>query len=251
MFYSKKLLNFNNINHCFFSRKNGVSKGIYSSLNCGIGSNDNKINVEQNIKIALKSNDLDLKEIKMMNQTHSNKVTIINEINFRDKKFESDAVITRLNGIILGVLTADCVPIIIYDDSSKMIGCIHAGWKGSFEGIIGNTINEFKNFSNLKKIYSCIGPCIGKKSYEVDQAFKNKFIDKDNKNEKFFTRKNDKYLFDLRGFVYSQLRNCGIENIDNIDKDTFADKENFFSYRRSQKKGEKDYGRCLSIISLK
>ena len=154
-------------------------------------------------------------------------------------------------GIALGVVTADCVPIILYDKKNQMIGCIHAGWKGSISGIINNTISKFKKLEKINEIYASVGPCIGKKSYEVNKDFLNKFKKKSKNNLIFFKRRNEKFLFDLRGYVNKELKHQGVKLIDNIDLDTFQDHDNFFSYRRSQKSGAKDYGRCISTICLK
>ena len=140
MFFSKKLKKFKNINHCFFSRKGGYSKGIYQSLNCGQGSNDRKINVNRNIALVSKKMKINKKKLALMYQTHSNKVIVINSKNKNISKFKSDAIVTKIKGLGLGVVTADCVPIILFDTKNEIIGCIHAGWRGAFSGIIENTI---------------------------------------------------------------------------------------------------------------
>jgi YfiH family protein len=189
MFYSKKLKKIKKINHCFFSRKNGFSKGIYKSLNCGKGSMDNKNNINKNLNFVSKKMKVVRTKLILMHQTHSNKVVEIKRYNCR-KKINADAMITKMNNIAIGVLTADCVPIIIYDLRNEIIGCIHAGWKGAFLGIIDNTIKKFKKLNSNNKIVACVGPCIGKKSYEVDLRFYKKFIAKSYKNKKYFSKKN-------------------------------------------------------------
>ena len=251
MFFSNNFKKFKKIHHCFFSRKNGFSRGIYQSLNCGKGSNDRIEKILKNLKFI--SNFIGVKKAKLilMNQTHSNKVIIINDKNKNNKKFNSDALITKVKGIALGVLTADCVPILLYDKKNEIIGCIHAGWKGSILGIIDNTISKMKKLVKNNEIYACVGPCIGKNSYEVDKDFLKKFKNISKKNSIFFKKNNKKFLFDIRGYVNYELKNKGVKVIDNIDLDTFQDFDNFFSYRRSQKLGEKDYGRCISTICLK
>ncbi len=176
MFYSKKFKKFKNINHCFFSRKRGFSKGIYQSLNCGKGSKDNKKNVNKNLSLVSKKMKINQKRLSLMYQTHSNKVIIINKKNKNSKKFNSDAIITKMKGFALGVVTADCVPIILYDIKNQIIGCVHAGWKGASSGIIENTIKKFKKLNSNNKIFASVGPCIGKKSYEVDISFYKKLI---------------------------------------------------------------------------
>tara|TARA_B100000579_G_scaffold437798_1_gene469086 strand:- start:692 stop:1459 length:768 start_codon:yes stop_codon:yes gene_type:complete len=249
MFFSKKLKKFKNINHCFFSRNGGFSKGIYKSLNCGKGSKDKKIFIKKNLNLVSKKMDIKRK-LLLMYQTHSNKVIIITNKNKKLNKFKSDAIITQLTGYGLGVVTADCVPIVLYDKKNHIIGCIHAGWKGALSGIVENTIKTFKKISLNNEIFAAVGPCIDKKSYEVDSNFYKKFISRSKKNKIYFLKKNkNKKLFDLRGYVTNKLLKLNI-NVDHINLDTFKQKSNFFSYRRSQKKGETDYGRCISVISL-
>jgi YfiH family protein len=250
MFYSKNLKKFKEINHCFFSRKGGFSKGLFNSLNCGEGSRDNKKSIAKNLMLVSKKMKISRNKLLLMHQTHSNKVIVINKKNKNIKKFKSDAIITKMRGFALGVLTADCVPIILYDVKNKIIGCIHAGWKGSFSGIIENTLSKFKKINSNNSIYACIGPCIGKKSYEVDLKFYKNFISKSKSNKIYFLSKNKhKKLFNLRKYVCDKLLKLNVK-VDHVNFDTFNDKTNFFSYRRSQKLYKNDYGRCISIVSL-
>ena len=250
MFYSKKFKKFQNIKHCFFSRQGGFSKGIYYSLNCGKGSKDKKKNVYRNLSFVSSKMEIRLKNLSLMYQTHSNRAIVINRKNKNLRKFNSDALITKLRGVSIGVVTADCVPIILYDFNNQIIGCIHAGWKGALSGIIENTIKKFKKINSKNKIFASVGPCIGKKSYEVDIDFYNKFLLKSKKNTKYFTKKNDfKKLFNLRKYVNDKLVKLNVK-VDHVNHDTFREKNKFFSYRRSQKLGESDYGRCISVISL-
>jgi YfiH family protein len=187
-----------------------------------------------------------------MNQTHSNKAIIVDEKNWTDKRFNSDAVVTKIKGLALGVLTADCVPIILYDKKNDIIGCAHAGWRGCLSGIIENTIKQFKKISSNNEIIASVGPCIGTKNYEVGLDLFKIFINKNEKNLSFFIKKNDKsFNFDIRKYVNSKLNSLGVKNIDNIELDTFQDQANFYSYRRSKKMKESDYGRCISTICLK
>ncbi len=250
MYFSKKFKKFKNINHCFFSRKGGFSKGIYKSLNCGQGSGDEKKNINRNLNLVSRKIKITKKKLLLMYQTHSNKVTVINYKNKNSNKFKSDAIITKIKGIGLGVVTADCVPIILFDKQNHIIGCVHAGWKGAFSGIIENTIKQFKKINKKNKIYAAVGPCIGNRSYEVDLAFYKKFISKTKKNHIYFTnKKKNKKLFNLRKYVNDKLIKLNVA-VDNISKDTFKEKSNFFSYRRSQKLGQNDYGRCISVIAM-
>ena len=143
MFYSKRLKKFKNLNHCFFSRRGGYSSGLYKSLNCGKGSKDKRINISKNLEYVSKKMYVKKKRLILMHQTHSNKVVEINEKNL-DRNINSDAMITGYKKVALGVLTADCVPILVYDKRNKIIGCIHAGWKGALSGIIKKTIIKIK-----------------------------------------------------------------------------------------------------------
>ena len=252
MFFSKKLNKFNTIDHCFFSRNGGFSQGLYRSLNCGKGSKDKTENIEKNLNFVSKKMGVYIKNLILMNQTHSNKVILINENNVSDVQFSADAIVTKLKGVALGVLTADCVPIILYDQANQIIGCIHAGWKGSKKGVIRNTLEKFRTLNSNNKIIAAIGPCIGPESYEVGVEFYENFLSENTKNKDFFLKKNDnKFFFDIRNYSRNLLIDGGVTNIDNIDLDTFTDIDNFFSYRRSQQLAETDYGRCVSTICLK
>ena len=252
MFFSNQLMNISNLKHCFFSRKNGVSKGIYNSLNCGLGSKDDKKNVIQNINIVCKKLNFTKKPIITLNQTHSNKVVCFNNREEAKDKMIGDAIVTKLKNIGIGVLTADCVPILFCDPQKKIIGCVHAGWKGALSGIIENTMDKFLELnSNARDLVAAIGPCINHQRYEVGYDFYKKFVAQSKNNKQFFIISNDKkYLFNIRSYINAKLIRLGIKNIDHIKMDTFLDKENFFSYRRSKRNNDKDYGRCISVIIM-
>jgi|TARA_B100001059_G_scaffold42009_1_gene33775 polyphenol oxidase len=249
MFFSNKFNKFDKIRHCFFSRKGGFSKGFYKGLNCGKGSKDKKKIIQKNLSYVSKKMLVKKNKLILMNQTHSSKVIEITKNNYK-KKINSDAMITRVKGLALGVVTADCVPIIIYDFKNQIVGCIHAGWKGAFSGIIKKTINKVKNLNSNNTIFASIGPCIGQKSYEVDLSFYKTFLNKSKRNKKYFLYKNkNKKLFDLRKFVSDKLIELNVK-VDHVNHDTFKEKMNFFSYRRSCKLKQNDYGRCISIVCL-
>tara|TARA_B100000470_G_C19791920_1_gene392563 strand:- start:1759 stop:2520 length:762 start_codon:yes stop_codon:yes gene_type:complete len=252
LFKSKNLSKLQKINHGFFNKNGGVSGGIYKSLNCGIGSKDNKKNIKRNLKIVKNKICKKTKEIFLIKQIHSNKFIFINErskITNRSKKV--DAIITDKKNFPIAILTADCVPILIYDDKRNMIAAIHAGWKGAFNGIIKNVLKfMFKKGCASKNITVAIGPCISRNSYEVQKDFKNKFIKKDKKNIIFFKDTNKKIYFDLPNYVKTQVKLHKIKNIDSLNKDTFIKKNNFFSARQSIKFKHNDYGRNISIIMI-
>ena len=253
MIKSKKLSKFKHVKHGFFNKKGGKSKGIYKSLNCGIGSSDSKKNVRNNLKIVCKKINCSFKKLILLNQIHSDKFYFINKnFKFNKKKLKGDALITNVKNIAIGVLTADCVPILIYDKNLKIISIIHAGWKGAYIGIIEKVVKFLINHgSNSKDLIAIIGPGISQKNYEIQKNFKDKFLKKDKKNKIFFKSIKNKTYFSLNNFVYNQLREKGIKNLDIIYKDTFNKRNNFFSARRSAFNNESDYGRNISIIMIK
>ena len=251
MYFSRKFNECSRIKHCFFSKNGGVSKDIYNSLNCGLGSKDKENNVLSNLAIVSEKIGISKNNLFSMNQTHSNKVVTIDENNRNIQRISADALITKIKNIAISVLTADCVPILIYEEVNHVVACVHAGWRGAVNGIIKNTLNEIVNKSKNNKIYVAVGPCIGVENYEVGKEFYGEFIKESKKNEIFFFHgKKDKFLFDLRKYVNFKIKEFDVEHVENIDFDTYAEKENLFSFRRSRQLGEKDYGRCISTISL-
>ena len=251
MITSKKLNKLNGISHGFFNRCGGKSKGIYKSLNCGPGSNDKRINIYENLKIVKRKINKDCKNIILLNQIHSNKFIFINK-NFKKKrKFKADAIITNQKKLPIGVLTADCVPILICDKKKNIIAAIHAGWKGAYKNILTRVIKfMLKKDCHIKDIHVAIGPCISQKNYNVKEDFFKKFIKKDKKNTKFFKKRKNLLYFDLPGYIKSQLKIMKISNIDHINIDTFEYKNNYFSARRSIRLKHDDYGRNISIIMI-
>ena len=250
MIKSKLLLKTKIVNHGFFNNKNGFSKGIYKSLNCGRGSDDNKKNIKKNLNYVKKKIKSKKNNISLLYQVHSSKFKFIKK--FSKKKVIGDALITNKEKLPIGVLTADCAPILILDVEKKIIAAVHAGWRGAYKDITTKVLNKIvKLGSNKKDIVASIGPCIAQKNYEVGKEFKDKFIKKSKKNSIFFKFKQNKIYFDLTYFIYNQLISFGIQKIDVIRKDTFEKKNNFFSARRSSKMNEPDYGRNISVIMLK
>ena len=250
MLYSKKLIKFKKIKHCFFNKKSGFSKGIYNGLNCGIGSNDTKINVNKNLIKVCRKIKCSKKNLVLLKQIHSNNVHFISKR--PKKKLIGDALVTNKKGVALGILTADCAPIFIYDPIKNLISAIHAGWKGAYKKIISNTLKKLKKKgSKIEDLIAVVGPCIGKNNYEVKKDFVKKFINQDRLNNKFFIYKNNKIFFSLSDYIRNDLIKMGLENIEIIKKDTYLNKNNFFSARRSLKNKFNDYGRNISIIMIK
>ena len=252
MIISKKLSKHKKISHGFFNRIGGKSKGIYKSLNCGPGSNDKKSKVKKNLQIVKNKICNGSKDIFLLNQIHSNKFVFIDKkFKYYKKRIKADAIITDQVKVPIAVLTADCVPILLYENTKNIIAAIHAGWKGAFKGIIKNVINfMIKKGCKNKKIFATVGPCIGRNNYNVKDDFKKKFLRKDKKNKIFFSNKNNRIYFDLPNYVKSQLILNKITNIDMKNVDTFNKKNNFFSARRSLRLKHDDYGRNISIIMI-
>ena len=251
MIKSKKLSKIKNLKYGFFNSVGGHSKNIYKSLNCGIGSNDKKSNIKKNLEVVRKKISNKAKDIFLINQVHSNKFIYIDEKYKKEIKPKADAIITNQRYLPIAVLTADCAPILICDDKIKMIGAIHAGWKGALKGIINKVVKFMINKGcKLENISAVIGPSISIKNYEVGKDFKKKFIKKDKKNLKYFKIHKQKLYFDLTKYIYSSLKNNKIKSIEAIKIDTFDIKNKFFSARRALRLKHNDYGRNISIIML-
>jgi len=244
-------INKKKIKHGFFTRLNGFSKKQFESLNCSISNGDNKKLVYKNRFIALKNLQINKKKLILIKQTHSSKVIRINKNNI-NKKLEADGMLTSLNDVVLGILTADCAPIFIYDKKYKFVCCLHSGWKGTLNNISKNAVKFFDK-QNIKRdsLIAIIGPCLGAKNYEVDKNFEKKFLNKNNRYSKFFRNKsNSKYFFNLRGVIKYQLKELGLKRIYNINRDTYSNESLFFSHRRSTHKNQKSTGRLINLISL-
>jgi hypothetical protein len=247
---SKILNQFKNIEHGFFNRKSGISRGIYKSLNCGPGSFDKKTNIKKNLNIVLNKIKYKKKNLILLNQMHSNKFYYLKKN--PKKRLKGDGILTNYRQLALGILTADCAPILFYDPKKKIIGAAHVGWRGAYKRITKKIINFYlKNGSSLKDIYIVIGPCISQRNYEVKNDFKKKFVKQNSNNKKYFKSKANKNFFSLKDYIAGQLKEFGIKNIEIIKKDTFNVKNNFFSARRSLKNKNNDYGRNISIIMIK
>jgi len=248
---SKKLSKIKNLKHGFFNRIGGKSKKIYNSLNCGPGSKDNSSNVKKNLQIVKKKISRNAKNIFLLHQIHGNKFVYINQKRIFRSKPKADAVITNQKNLPIGVLTADCVPILICDEKKNFIAAIHAGWKGAYKDIINKVINfMIKKGSDPENITAVIGPAISVKNYEVKEDFKRKFVKKNKLNNRFFKIKYKKLYFDLPNYVKSCLLKNKIKKIESMNIDTFNINNNFFSARRALKLNHDDYGRNISIIML-
>ncbi len=242
--------NLTNFRHGFFGRKGGVSKEIYSSLNCGYGSGDDIEGVRQNRHIACMAIEVDDANLCGLRQIHSNKVFYVTEPYSYENLPEADALVTDKKDIVLGILTADCTPVLFADNEIGIIGAAHAGWKGATSGVIQNTLAEMKKLG-AKQIHAAIGPTIALESYEVGEDFKRNLIEKHQgslDHERFFEVINGKTHFNLPSYVENILINCGVASISNLGIDTYSNQEDFFSFRRTTHRHEKAYGRQISLI---
>ena len=243
------------ISHGFFTRAGGVSQGIYEGLNCGTGSDDVSANVIENrAQIAVELSGRRDTPIVSCYQIHSNKAVKLDSAWGEDERPKADAMVTNRPNIILGILTADCAPVLFHDPVAHVIGAAHAGWQGALYGIVENTIKAMEELGGSRdNIIAAVGPAIGPKSYEVGEEFYQKFLDEDKAYSQYFWAgaDHDHHMFDLPHFVRARLEETGLKKSWISDEDTYASESLFYSYRRSTHRNEGDYGRQLSAIMLK
>jgi len=247
--YSDKSLDMPHVSHGFFSRGGGVSEGIYESLNCGPGSGDELSNIMENRNRVC--NALDAEYLVTAHQIHSPDVCVVKEPWEIGHAPKCDALVTSVPGLAIGILTADCAPVLLTCEDKPIIAAVHAGWGGALAGVVQNTIFAMEDMGAEKsKIRAVIGPCIGPESYEVRHDFYQKFLAQNPSNECFFSVSGDgHWLFNLGDYVrWVGLK--GIEKVEQLGRDTYVLEDEFFSYRRSCHNGEKDYGRQISAIAL-
>lgn len=237
--------------HGFFTRKGGVSTGIYSGLNCGLGSNDTQASVLENRARVAATLEIDPQNLRSVYQIHSANVVHVTKDNPQSLP-KADAMVTTEIGIALGVLTADCTPILFCDQTAGVIGAAHSGWKGAIGGVIGATVTEMKRLgAKRSRIAASVGPTISTAAYEVGPEFRETFITQNPEFAQFFKQgKGDRLLFDLPAFCLHQLRQAGVQTAEWTGECTYSDPSRFYSYRRSCHQDEKDYGRLISAIRL-
>ena len=242
------------IRHGFFTRDGGVSDGIYGSLNCGAGSSDLPGNVIENKRRAADRIGVAGDRLVTLYQVHSVEVVAVTDADevLADRP-EADAMVTDRPDIALGILTADCAPVLFADPAKRVIGAAHAGWKGALGGVVENTVAAMEKLGARRDdIRACVGPCIAQASYQVGEEFPAPFLAADPGAGAFFAADNEpgKHRFDLRGYVMSRIAGSGVARSAAIELDTYARDDLFFSYRRTCHRGETDYGRGLSAIAL-
>ncbi len=260
MYQSKLLKKFDFIEHCFFGRhldeKKGFSSGDFDSLNASFFTQDSQENILQNRKMI--ENYLKCKNpISTLKQVHSTDVFNITNILSTEnmQNIQGDGLICKMQNLPIGIFTADCIPLLFVEETHKIVGAIHCGWKGLLRGIIENTISQINSNTYFNsQIFVAIGPSIGKKSYEVGSDFYIEHLKIDESSKEFFTSvNNNKFLFDIKGYAKYRLISSGIleQNIDDLAIDTCENEEQFFSHRRSTLRGEKNRGLQMSCIFLK
>ncbi|MDH5722368.1 MAG: peptidoglycan editing factor PgeF [Alphaproteobacteria bacterium] len=243
--------------HGFFTRVGGVSQKAYQGLNCGLGSDDDAQHVKKNRDLVSEKAAIKPENLLSLYQVHGNRCLVVDEVFDLAQRPKGDAFITDCAGIGLGILTADCVPVLFYGhkkDGTPVIGAAHAGWKGALSGVLENTISCMieKKYTQPESIYAVVGPCLLKKNFEVQPDFEEKFIDESDDSELFFSTDNcNRLVFDLSGYCAYRLSRVGVRNVTLMDVDTYSNDTLFYSYRRATHKNEKEYGRQISVISIR
>jgi polyphenol oxidase len=241
------------ITHGFFTREGGHSRGLFASLNCGMGSGDDKAIVRRNRGIVADALKVDEPRLITAYQVHSSDVIVVNAPWGEGERPKADAMVTAMRRLAIGVLAADCGPVLFADAQAGVIGAAHAGWKGALGGVTGATLDAMEALgARRSRVVAVVGPMISKHAYEVGLGFPERFLDADPANSRFFTpsARADHAKFDLPGYLAARLRHEGAGNVVDLGLCTFSDEERFFSYRRATHRAERDYGRQISAIAL-
>jgi YfiH family protein len=239
------------VRHGFFTREGGVSAGVYSSLNGGVGSKDDPAHVVENRRRMAAM--LEASALVTAYQIHSANAVVATTPWARKDAPRADAVVTKTPGLAVGVTIADCGPILLADGEAGVIGAAHAGWRGAFDGIVEAAVARMEELgARRERIHTAIGPLIRQDSYEVGPEFVNRFIDADPAFARFFNRaaRDGHALFDLPGFIALRLEQARVGSVQDLKLDTYSDEGRFFSYRRTTHRGEPDYGRLIAAIAL-
>jgi polyphenol oxidase len=239
------------IRHGFFTRQGGASRGIYAGLNCGLGSNDDRITVLENRAKVAEHLGAHEGDVVTLYQTHSAIALTIDAAPSREALPKADAVVTKTRGLAIGVLTADCTPVLFADEEAKVVAAAHAGWRGATGGILEATITAMVKLGcHTPRIRAAVGPCINQAAYEVGPEFENEVVSLNADYQRFFARPKAgaKPHFELPGFVEARLRAAGLSHIERQSHCTHRNESMFFSYRRTTQRNESDYGRQISAI---
>ena len=241
-------------NAAFFGRAGGVSEGRYASLNCGLGSGDDPARVRANRAAAMERMGLPVGALATGYQVHGTDIAVVTESWAPDARPKVDGLVTDRPSVVLGILTADCAPVLFVDRAAGVIGACHAGWRGAKAGVAEATIEAMTRLgARRERIAAAIGPTIAQGSYEVGADFAETFLAEDSANARHFApgRNADKRQFDLPGYLAARLAKAGIGEVETVARDTCADEVGYFSWRRTSLAGERDYGRNLSAIALR
>ena len=238
--------------HGFAGRRGGVSTGVHAGLNVGLGSADEREAVLRNRDLARDAL-LAGATLVTLHQVHSPDVVTVTQAIPETARPAADAMVTDRRGLILGILTADCVPVLFADAQAGVVGAAHAGWKGAISGVTDQTITAMEALgARRERIIAAIGPCIGRASYEVDLAFVDRFETQDPDNGRFFSAGREGHAqFDIAAYVAARLAGAGVARVEMLDQDTYSQPERFYSYRRTCHRGEPDYGRQISMIAVR
>ncbi|WP_224815764.1 peptidoglycan editing factor PgeF [Hasllibacter sp. MH4015] len=239
------------VRHGFFTRIGGASSGIFAALNCGGGSSDQAEIVAMNRTRVADAMGVAPDHLVGVHQVHSADVAVVDGP--MEARPRADAMVCNVPGVALGILTADCQPVLFADAEAGVIGAAHAGWRGALDGVLEATLDKMAELgADRAQIHAVIGPSISQRAYEVGQEFLERFMDKDSGASRFFVNgaSADKYQFDLTGYGLHRLRAAGIGSAEWTGHCTYSDADRFYSYRRATHRGEADYGRLISAIRL-
>ena len=237
--------------HGFLGRRGGVSGGICAGLNVGLGSGDDRESIRENRRRSVAAVAPGA-ALVTLHQVHSAEAIRVTAPFADDARPKADAMVSDRPGLVLGILTADCAPVLLADPEAGVIAAAHAGWKGALGGVVEAAVAGMERLgADRARIAAAVGPCIARRSYEVDEAFLRRFAEADPEHERFFALgREGHHQFDLEGFVLSRLAASGLTRIEALGEDTYSQPDRFFSFRRATHKGEPDYGRQISLISL-
>lgn len=237
--------------HGFLGRRGGVSTGVVAGLNVGTGSQDNPAAIAQNRRLAIEAV-LPGASLATVYQVHSVDAVYVEAPWPHEERPKADAMVTDRPGLLLGILTADCAPVLFADVEAGVVGAAHAGWRGALAGVTDSAIAAMEKIgASRERIVAAVGPCIAQPSYEVDEGFRSRFLEADAANTRFFIDGlTGKPHFDLEGYVASRLREARIRRVETLRLDTYADPDRFFSFRRATHRGDPDYGRQISLVAL-
>jgi polyphenol oxidase len=253
MIEAPSLVGLDGITHHFFTRRGGVSSGLYSSLNCGYGSGDSPDNVRENRRRAAATFGRREPDLLTLHQVHSTDVLTVGEARWTSPGApKADGLVTDRPDVVLGVMAADCAPVLLADARAGVIGAAHAGWRGALSGVVEATIAAMERLgARRERVRAAVGPCIGRESYEVGPEFPAPFLKQGEDNRAFFRAapRAGHFLFDLAGYLTHRIARADVA-VETTGHDTLSAREDFFSYRRNTLEGVRDYGRGLSAIAL-